>query len=247
MLVNKNEFKVEIINQEECKDFFRIWGIAAGICYNTPEEYAERVGKSCLKTQHFSGSRGNYIKFRITGVPRALVDQMVRHEVGVYKNVQSMRYTDSSNLGLYTPEDVNENGLTEVWEEVDLAIRQAYDKTVETLLAKGYTNEQARECARGLMPMNTQSSLVIGFTFEALINFMHKRLCTCSQEHIRHLALLMKKEVIKIIPELSSRLVPPCLDLMYCPESPKRSCNIRPQKEVVEKLILDYMKNLKKD
>ena len=243
MLVNKNEFKVEIINKEECKDFFRLWGLAGAICYSTPEKFAERVGKSCLQTEHFSGSRGNYIKFKITGVPRALVDQMVRHEVGVYKNVQSMRYTDSSNLGIYTPDDVFENGLEDVWVEVDKQIREAYNKTVEVLLAKGYTNEQARECARGLMPLNTQSSLVIGFTFEALINFMNKRLCTCSQEHIRHLALLMKKEVVQVIPELAPRLVPPCIDKMYCPESEKRSCGIRPQKHVIEKLVMDYMKS----
>lgn len=245
MLYNKDKFKVEIINPEECKDFFRIWGLGACQCYDTPEKFAERVGKSCLQTEHFSGSRGNYIKFKISGVPRALVDQMVRHEVGVYKNVQSMRYTDSSNLGIYAPDDVVECGLIDVWTMAEESIRLAYDTTVLTLLAKGYNNEQARECARGLMPMNTESSLVIGFTFEALINFMNKRLCVCSQEHIRHLALIMKREVVKLIPDIASRLVPPCIDKMYCPESAKRTCGLRPQKDVVQQLVMDYMKSQK--
>lgn len=237
MKITQENFKAEIINKEECKDFIRSWGQAAAICYSTPEKYADKVGKSCLQTGHFSGSRGNYIKFKITGVPRALVDQMVRHEVGVFKNVQSMRYTDSSNLGVYFPKDVSEHDLEDTWKNAVDAIKMAYDTTVNTLLKAGYTNEQARECARGLMPLNTESSLIIGFTFEALINFMNKRLCSCSQEHILHLAKLMRKEVVAVIPELAPHLVPPCITKMYCPESPKRSCGLRPQREEVEALI----------
>lgn len=40
-----------------------------------------------MASGHFSGSRGDYIKFLVTEVPRFTVDQAVRHEVGVFKNV----------------------------------------------------------------------------------------------------------------------------------------------------------------
>lgn len=238
MRLIRENFKVEIINKEEVKNIFKSWGTSACVCYDTLEKFAERVGKSCLETKHFSGSRGDYIKFKIEGVPRALVDQLVRHEVGVYKNVKSQRYTDSSNLGVYYPKDIlGEEELGREWDRVVEEIVKVYDKTVVTLKEKGYTNEQAREVARGLIPMNIESSLVIGFTIEALINFMNKRLCTCSQEHIRHLAVLMKKEVVEVLPQLADKLVPACISLMYCPESAKRSCGIRPQKDELEELI----------
>ena len=245
-MLTKQDFKVQIINADEVKNIFKSWGVSACTCYKTPEKFAEKVGKSCLQTGHFSGSRGDYIKFKITGVPRALVDQLVRHEVGVYKNVQSQRYTDSSNMQIYYPDDITSNDeLQKLWDELTLEVKRVYDITVNTLLEKGYTNEQAREVARGIIPMNVESSLVIGFTIEALINLMEKRLCTCSQEHIRHLANLMRKEVVKLIPDLAPKLVPACVSKMYCPESEKRSCGIRPQKNIVESIVLDYMKTQK--
>lgn len=238
MRLTREDFKVEIINKEEVKNIFKSWGTSACICYDTPEKFAEKVGQSCLQTKHFSGSRGDYIKFKIEGVPRALVDQLVRHETGVYKNVKSQRYTDSSNLGVYYPNDVlGDEELTEVWNNVINLIIDSYNTTVTSLKDKGYSNEQAREVARGLIPMNVESSLVIGFTIEALINLMNKRLCTCSQEHIRYLASLMKKEVVKVLPQLEKYLVPACISLMYCPESAKRSCGIRPQKAELQELI----------
>ena len=93
--------------------------------------------------------------------------------------------------------------------------------------------------------MNYETGLVIGFTIEALINFMHKRLCVCSQDHIRKLAKLMKQEVVEILPELETYLVAICDANGWCPESPKRTCNKYPQKEVVLELVKNYKKENK--
>lgn len=238
MRMSRENFKVEIINKEQVVNLFENMGKFSCICYDTPEKFAKKVGESCFQTKHYSGSRAEYIKFKITGVPRALADEAFRHEIGVVKNMKSQRYTDSSCLGVYYPKDILvEEELGREWDRVVEEIVKVYDKTVVTLKEKGYTNEQAREVARGLIPMNIETSFVIGFTIEALINFMNKRLCTCSQEHIRHLAVLMKKEVVKVLPQLESYLVPACISLMYCPESAKRSCGIRPQKHELEELI----------
>ena len=75
--------KVEIINPEELKNLYRNHGVFACTCYDTPEKYAERVGKSCEKSGHMSGSRCEYIKFRITDVDRGTAEQCMRHEIGV--------------------------------------------------------------------------------------------------------------------------------------------------------------------
>ena len=59
-----DDIKVELLNPDEVKNFIRNHGIFACQCYMTPEKYAERVGLSCLKEGHTSGSRCSYSKFK---------------------------------------------------------------------------------------------------------------------------------------------------------------------------------------
>ena len=95
------KFKIEIINPEEVKELFKHWGQFACKCYDTPLKYAERVGKSCLETGHFSGSRSRYIEIDVSNVPRDMIDQIIRREQGLVKNVQSGRYCDFSKFDYY--------------------------------------------------------------------------------------------------------------------------------------------------
>ena len=60
-----NDIKVTLLNPEAVSHFIENHGIIACICYDTDEKYAERVGLSCLKEGHTSGSRGDYFKFEI--------------------------------------------------------------------------------------------------------------------------------------------------------------------------------------
>lgn len=237
--------KVTIINSEEVKNIFENWGTFAATCYDTPKKFAERVGQSCLKSGHFSGSRADYIKFDISGVSRACVDQMVRHEIGVVKNVMSGRYVDFSEFEYYTPPIVETDEiLKDLYHSHMAETKLTYKAIVKRLNELDIKGEKAFEVARGVSPMNHHTSLTIGFTIEALINFMHKRLCKCAQHEIRQLAMLMKKEVQQVLPQLSKMLVPICADKGYCPENPKRSCNLYPQREVVETLMNEYRRNI---
>ena len=239
--------KVEIINREEVEKLFETWGKFSSICYNTPEKYATRVGKSCFESGHFSGSRGINFKFKITGISRACIDQLVRAEVGVSKNVMSGRYVDFSDFDYYTPPVILKNKKAkEIYDKHMEYARNSYKEIVKLLNEDGITGERAFEAARGVAPMNHKSALVISFTIEALINLMHKRLCVCAQHEIRMLAFEMRKEVTKILPELKPHLVAICEHTKYCPESLKRSCNRYPQKEVLDALVLEYKKNNKK-
>lgn len=230
--------KVQILNKEESKELFKYWGLSATKCYNTPKKYAVNVGKKCLKTGHFSGSRGRYIIFEIDDVPRALVDQLVRHEVGVYKNVESGRYVNFSDFDYYTPSIIHSDAiLSKLYHTHMTNTRNTYSAIVNRLEELGYKGEKAYEVARGVAPMNYNTGLVIGFTIEALINLMNKRLCVCSQDHIRKLANLMKDETLEVLPELKEFLVPICDRLLYCPENEKRSCGRHMQKEQLVSLI----------
>lgn len=235
---------VNILNKFEVRELFKNWGEFSCTCYNTPKKYAENVGKSCLKTKHFSGSRAEYIKFEISGVSRACIDQMIRAEQGAVKNVMSGRYVDFSHFDYHTPVIIeNDPILKKIYDEQMESARIAYGAIVVRLNCLGYEGEKAFEIARGVAPMNHHSAVTIGFTIEGLINFMHKRLCTCSQDEIRKLANAMRHAVVNVIPELDEYLVPACDAYGFCPEQPKRSCKKYPQREVAQKLMDEYKKN----
>lgn len=242
-----NNFKIEIINPDEVKELFKHWGRFSCKCYNTPIKYAERVGKSCLETGHFSGSRSRYIEFDITNVPRALVDQLIRKEIGTAKNVESGRYVNFANFEYYTPPTLLKYPhIKEVYDAHMVATKNTY-RTISRMLEEvGITGEKNYEICRGVSPMNYETGLCIAFTIESFIDVCHERLCVCSQEHIRKLIKMMRDEVVKLLPELEGYLVPKCVNQLYCSESPRRTCGAFPQKNEL-KLALEYIrKNQKK-
>lgn len=240
-----NDFKIEIINPEEVKLLFKSWGRFSCKCYDTPIKFAERIGKSCLETGHFSGSRSRYIEFDITNVPRALVDQLVRKEIGTCKNVESGRYVNFSDFDYYTPPTLLKYPhIKEVYDAHMEYTRNSYNTISKMLEEVGIKGEKNYEICRGVAPMNYETGLCIAFTVESFIDVCHERLCVCSQEHIRKLVKMMRDEVIKLLPELENHLVAKCDALLYCPESPKRTCGRHIQKDEL-KLALQEYKNKK--
>lgn len=232
------DFKVELINANDVKNFVENHGKVSSVCYNTDEKYAKSVGKDVLKTGHFSGSRGDYFKFKITVIPRDAVDQCTRHDVGTYKNVQSLRYVNKENLNLYCPPEVeNDDELLMIFQEMENTARKLYGDAIKRLETLGYSGEKANELARHLVPIGVESAFSMGFTLEALMNFMNKRLCSCAEAPIRRIAQLMKDEVMKVAPIYEPYLVPICERYLFCPENKKRSCGKAPVKEELLKIL----------
>lgn len=234
--------KVSLINKEEVKNFYEIWGKFATKCYATNPKYAVNVGKKCHKTRHYSGSRAFHFIFEIEDVPRSAIDQLVRHEQGVIKNIQSQRYTDSSELGWYTPDVIAKYpDLKRVWDAGFKEDSEDYKYIVEQLgQLEGWTGEKAREVARGRLGIDIYSSGTIGFTIEALEHFMHKRLCFRAQEAIRKLANLMKNAVLEELPDLKPYLVAECFALGYCNENDMQCTELResamPTKDIFDEI-----------
>lgn len=230
MITTKNDFKVELLNKDEVKDFFARWGQFSCTCYNTPKKYAKRVGEVCFESEHNSGSRAFHFIFDISEVPRSLVDQLVRHENGVVKNVQSFRYVAKEGATVFIPHLIDL--YPEIREEYELAIKDMnkhYSNILNMLKEKGYKGEKANEQARGILAMNTNTSLTIGFTYEALKHLANERLCTRAEYPIRQLVKMMVKEVVEVLPQLEPVLVAKCIDRMYCTED--KSCGLRMTKE----------------
>lgn len=255
---------VEILNPETVRDLYHNHGVFACTCYDTPEKYAERVGKSCANDGHMSGSRCEYIKFRITGLDRGTAEQALRHEIGttvpyefqdnysfadyselikdvspdqIVKNMASFRYIDKNGFEWATPKAIrNCPDANERYEWLMHTINGLREDIKEILLDNGVLPSVANEAANFVLPRATTTSFVIGFTPEALIHFCHKRLCTRAQEFIRELAHAMKREVALYSPEFARELIPQCEHLLWCPEG-KRCCGRAPTKqELVSRL-----------
>lgn len=228
---------VSILNPEETKKLFEYWGVASCVCYDTKTDTPEKIGKGCMNSGHFSGSRSQYILFKIDNCPRFTIDQAVRHEVGVMKNVQSFRYVQKDSFSYEIPTEISDNpSLLEEYHYHMMCTMNLYDLIQRYVLGKTGSNERANEQARYVLPMATHSSFVFGMTIEALIHFMNMRLCVRAEDKIRELAIEMKKTALDILPELKDKLVPNCQAMLWCPEG-KHSCGAYPTKKELEKII----------
>ena len=254
--------RVEIINKNELINLYETHGLFACTCYNTPDKYAEKVGKACNEDGHMSGSRTEYIKFRIYDVDRGTAEQIMRHEIGtdydwntysyqdrmdiqidinpsnIVKNMQSFRYVDKDKFAYTIPKNIEKNTTAKMlYEGLMKEINLQREAIKICLLNDGVDKKKATEDANFVLPRATTLTLTIGFTPEALIHFMHKRLCVRAQDEIREVAIAMKKAVKEILPEFALQLMPHCQHLLWCPEGKKMTCGAYPRKDELIKLL----------
>ena len=231
-------FKVELINKDEVKDFVKKHGEFAAICYSSDTKYAEQIGRSCLHSGHLSGSRGDYFKFKITNVPRDMIDQLVRSEEGCYKNVQSFRYVNKDNFKIYAPPEVlNDEELFNTFYNLEMFANRFYSEAIDRLNELGYTGEKANQIARHLLPIGTESAVMIGFDIEGLIHLANIRLCTRAELPIRKITQMMIDEVKKVTHEYDDLLVCKCDRDLFCVED--KCCGKRPTKEELKNKLND--------
>ena len=229
--------KVTILNPEETTRLFEYWGKASCVCYDTETETPEKVGKHCMNSGHFSGSRGRFILFKVEGCPRFTIDQAVRHEIGVMKNVQSFRYVSKDSFVYEVPSEITDNAeLLGKYHAHMMNTMELYNEIQEYVFDKTGSHERANEQARHVLPISTHADFVIGMTIEALIHFANSRLCVRAEDKIRELAVGMKKATLKLLPELNDKLVPNCQALLWCPEG-KASCGAYPTKNQLKDII----------
>lgn len=235
--------QITILNPEEAAKLFEYWGKASCVCYDTETETPEKIGKGCMNSGHFSGSRGRFILFKVEGCPRFTIDQVVRHEIGVMKNVQSFRYVNKDSFAYEIPVEIKDNNeLLARYHAHMMNAMDLYSDIQEYVFTKTQSHERANEQARYVLPISTHADFVIGMTVEALIHFANMRLCVRAEDKIRELALAIKKSVLKILPELDGKLVPNCQALLWCPEG-RASCGAYPTKNALKKIIAGVKTN----
>ena len=235
--------KVTILNPEETTRLFEYWGKASCVCYDTTTETPEKIGKGCMSSGHFSGSRGRFILFKVEGCPRFTIDQAVRHEIGVIKNVQSFRYVNKDSFAYEIPIEITDNDeLLAKYHAHMMSTMNLYSEIQEYVFNKTNSHERANEQARHVLPISTHADFVIGMTIEALIHFANMRLCVRAEDKIRELALAIKKVTLELLPELNNKLVPNCQALLWCPEG-KASCGAYPTRNELKRIIAEVKTN----
>ena len=259
--------EVTILNPEVLEHLYLNHGEFARTCYDTDEKYAEKVGRSCEESGHMSGSRCEYIKFRIEGIDRGTAEQIMRHEIGtsvphnemdnwsfsdyseavidvspdqIVKNMASFRYIDKSGFDYVVPGIITKDrDALDKYQDIMNCLNIERENLKNLLLSHGADEKKVIEAVNFILPRATTSILTVGFTPEALIHFCHKRLCSRAQEFIRKITKEMKQEVAKYNPIFASELVPHCQHLLWCPEG-KMSCGAAMTKEeLAGKLYLD--------
>lgn len=256
--------KVQVLNPEVLENLYKNHGEFACVCYNTPDKYAESVGRACEESGHMSGSRCEYIKFRISEIDRGTAEQNLRHEIGTYvpfeyqdnysfadyselvkdvspdqivKNMASFRYIDKDGFQWETPSLIVRNPrVAERYDALMQHINAERAAMKAWLEEDGEDPKKANEAINFVLPRATLSEFVIGFTPEALIHFCHKRLCNRAQEFVHQFASLAKAECAKYCPEYAAELKPHCDHLLWCPEG-KHSCGRKPTKEQMCQLL----------
>ena len=210
-----------------------------------------------------SGSRCEYIKFEIEA-DRGTLEQMMRSEIGVrydnqdkyyymdlieaiprvspdeiVKNMQSFRYVDKNDFTYVIPHNIEKNEKALALYQNCMSNINTTRKAIRDILIQedNIDPHKAVEDANFVLPRATNTKLTIGFTPEALIRFMWKRLCTRAQDEIREVAIAMKKTIMEINPDFAKELVPHCTYLMWCPEGEKHTCGAYPTREQLKKAL----------
>ena len=229
--------EVTLLNPEESKKLFYWWGVTSAICYDTKTDEPEKIGKGCLYSGHYSGSRSQYILFQVDDCPRLTIDQAVRHEEGVMKNVQSFRYVGKDSFMYEIPIEIKDcpKLIKKYIDHMD-ATAELYEKIADYVFAKTGSKERSHEQARYVIPMATHASFVIGFDVEALMHFCQTRLCVRTEDLHRQLAIKIRDAVLEILPELKPRLVPICQWNLWCPEG-KKSCGAYPTRTELKEIV----------
>lgn len=158
--------------------------------------------------------------FLICDVTRAFTHQLVRHRVGVSFAQQSMRVGDQTNFKYLTPPAIEPN----------IEQLNTYEKGMECI--NFYYEEMLRvganqQDARGLLPTNIHTNILMKINLRALAEMLHTRLCVRAQGEFQDVAKLMMKKVKLVHPFTEPILGPSCIVKKICKFPRYKYCPVK--------------------
>jgi thymidylate synthase (FAD) len=168
----------------------------------------EKLLKYCMDHGHWSIFQMASACFEIE-TTRAISPQILRHSSFSFQEF-SLRYSKATEVKIeearrqdlknkqnsisdLSPEVQQwfKDAQAEVWDKA----KAAYDKAIELGVAK--------ECSRGLLPMNTKTTLMMSGNIRSWIHYFNLRCATATQKEHRDLALSMRAQLMEHLPIIS--------------------------------------------
>jgi len=179
--------------------------------------------------------------FLITNVTRAFTHQLVRHRVGVSFAQQSQRVANMSNFGYMTPGSICEKALSD-YQGTMLEIEKGYKNMIDLGVPK--------QDARGVLPTNVYTNILMKINLRALIDMSRVRLCVRAQGEFQKAVMLIREEVARVHPWAEEHIAPLCVakGVCYfprfdrCPIKKTRPWLNGPSKSMKEKIESDWKK-----
>lgn len=131
----------------------------------------------------------NYI-FEIKGVTRAFTHQLVRTRTASFAQ-ETQRALDVRDAGYKVPEGYPESAT----ERFRSSMQAGFDDYAD-LVDEGMRPQDAR----GVLPTNVHTSIIMGANLRTLSSMAETRLCTRTQGEYQDVFRLMREEVIKVHP-----------------------------------------------
>ncbi len=171
----------------------------------------EKLLAYCIKHRHWSIFEMVDMTVEII-TSRAISPQILRHRSFVFQEF-SQRYAKVQRFETYTPrrqDDKNRQHSLDDLDESDKAwfgeaqdeIRALSEQKYNEALEKGI----AKECARMLLPLNTQTKLYMKGSVRSWIHYIEVRTDMSTQKEHRDIAEDVKKIFISLFPVTSSAL-----------------------------------------
>lgn len=172
---------------------------------------ADRLISYCIKHQHWSIFEQAYCTFEII-TSRAIAAQILRHRSFTFQEF-SQRYSVATVLEAIElrkqgktnrqvgDEPIDIGTYSELKEEID-AIEYNCINLYNKLIARGV----AKECARMVLPLNTQTTLYVSGSVRSFIHYLQLRTKEDTQKEHREVALEMKKIFCETFPNIAKAL-----------------------------------------
>jgi thymidylate synthase (FAD) len=171
----------------------------------------EKLLKYCIKHKHWSVFEQASANFEIV-TSRAIAQQILRHRSFHFQEF-SQRYAQTQQFEVYharRQDDKNrQNSIDDMsdkdiswFEDAQLAIIQQSKLLYEEALTRGIAKEQARF----LLPLSTQTKLYMHGTIRDFIHYCEVRCDASTQLEHREIADAIKKELINVVPSIAKAL-----------------------------------------
>lgn len=144
--------------------------------------------------------------FLIKNASRAFTHQLVRHRINSYAQ-QSLRVSD--NFNYHMPEEIEIVPEAKYYYEKHMVSCKDYYEIIKHFAIN-------MQDARGILPLNTTSAILVKMNLRSALELFEKRLCLRSSGEFQKAAKLISKEIIKVHPWTEKVIGPHCLVHSKC-------------------------------